>query len=384
MENFIYYNPVKIVFGKGTIAQLGTFIPQGAKVMITYGGGSIKKNNVYEQVVAALKDYEFIEFGGIEPNPTFETCLEAVELCKKNNINFLLAVGGGSVLDGTKFIAAASRFKGPNAWDILSKSAPVDDAIPLGTVLTLPATGSEMNTFAVISRTSTKDKLHFGSQKVYPVFSILDPTTTYSLPQKYLRNGIVDTFVHVIEQYITYNINSPLQDRYAESILKTLIEISPKLLSSRIDYDTRANFMWCATMALNGLIGCGVAQDWSTHFIGHELTAFFGLDHGESLAIVLPGVWQHQIYNKAEKLSKYGQKIWGLSHSSLIETATISMYETENFFRSLGMPTMLSEYNITEKDIEKVCERLKDRGSKFGEHVNIGPDQVREILLSRI
>ncbi len=384
MENFTYYNPVKIVFGKGTISQLGTLIPQGAKVMITYGGGSIKKNNVYDQVVTALKDYDLIEFGGIEPNPSYETCMEAVELCKKNNVDFLLAVGGGSVLDGTKFIAAASRFKGEDSWDILSKCAPVDDAIPLGAILTLPATGSEMNFFSVISKNATKEKLHFGCPSVYPLFSILDPATTYSLPQKYIRNGIVDIFVHVIEQYITYNVHAPLQERYAESILKTLIEISPKLLSNKIDYDTRANFMWCATMALNGLIGCGVPQDWSTHFIGHELTAFFGLDHGESLAVVLPGVWEHQLYNKTDKLSKYGQRIWGLSHSSPIETATIAIYETENFFRSLGMPTMLSEYNITEKDIEKVCERLKNRGSKFGEFGNIGSDQVREILLSRI
>jgi len=384
MENFVYYNPVKIVFGKGNISQLENLIPDGAKVMITYGGGSIKKNNVYEQVISALKNHDIIEFGGIEPNPTYETCMEAVELCKKNNIDFLLAVGGGSVIDGTKFIAAASRFKGQDTWDILSKSAPVDDAIPIGTVLTLPATGSEMNFFSVISKTSTQEKLHFGSQKVFPVFSILDPTTTYSLPQKYIRNGIIDTFVHVTEQYITYNVNSPLQDRFSESILKTLIEISPKLLSNKVDYDTRANFMWCATMALNGLISCGVPQDWSTHFIGHELTAFFGLDHGESLAVILPGVWQHQIYNKTEKLAKYGQKIWGLSHSSPLETATIAIYETENFFRSLGMPTTLSEYEIKEKDIEKVFERLKNRNTKFGEFGNISPDQVKEILLSRI
>ena len=280
MYNFEYKNPVKIIFGKGTIPQVTKELPTDTKILMTYGGGSIKKNGVYNQVKSALKDFEVLEFGGIEPNPHYETCMKAVELIKVENIGFLLAVGGGSVIDATKFIAAAVCYKGDDPWDILAKDAKVEDALPLADVLTLPATGSEMNGNSVISRVSIQEKLAFGSQKVMPVFSILDPETIFSLPDRQVANGVVDAFVHVMEQYLTFPVNSPIQDRFAESILKTLVEEGPKVLANRTDYDAAANFMWSATVALNGLIGVGVPQDWATHMIGHELTAYHGIDHG--------------------------------------------------------------------------------------------------------
>ena len=300
MQNFTYCNPVKIVFGKNTIPKINELIAPGAKVLLTYGGGSIKKNGVYRQVKAALKKRKIVEFGGIEPNPTYETCIKAIRLGRKEKINFILAVGGGSVLDGSKFIAAGIPYKGKNLWEILrTHGSSVKSAIPMGTVLTLPATGSEMNTFAVISRLSTTEKLAFGTPLCYPKFSVLDPQTTYSLDKNQLRNGIVDTFVHVAEQYATVDLNTPLQDRYAEAIFKTLVDIAPDVLSRKKDYDARATFMWTATQALCGLLSCGVIGDWSTHGIGHELTAFFGLAHAETLAIVLPAIWKYEINKKA-------------------------------------------------------------------------------------
>lgn len=283
MENFSFYNPVKILFGKGQIANIAQEIPANAKILITYGGGSIKSNGVYDQVKTALAGRNFLEFGGIEANPHLETLLKAVELIRSQGIDFLLAVGGGSVLDGTKFIAAAVPFEG-DPWDILAKQAPVKAALPIGTVLTLPATGSEMNTNSVVTKWETQEKLFFASPLVFPKFSVLDPETTFSLPPRQIGNGIVDAFTHVMEQYLTYPANAPLQDRWAESILQTLIEEGPKTLANPDDYASRANVVWSATLALNGLIGAGVPQDWTTHMIGHELTALHGL--------ITPKLWR--------------------------------------------------------------------------------------------
>lgn len=380
MWNFTYHNPVKIVFGRGAIAELANLVPQEHKVMMTYGGGSIKRNGVYDQVMAALKGRALIEFGGIEPNPRYETLMRAVAQVKAEGIGFLLAVGGGSVLDGTKFIAAAAEYTGDDPWDILAREAPVAAALPLGAVLTLPATGSEMNGNAVISRESTREKLSFSSPLVYPRFSILDPETTYSLSARQVANGIVDTFVHVAEQYLTYSVNAPLQDRQAEAILLTLIEEAPKVKANPQDYDVRANLMWCATQALNGLIGCGVPQDWATHTIGHELTAFFGLDHGQTLAIVLPAVLKHQRARKAGKLIQYAQRVWGIEGLDDEATIDAAIAKTEEFFRSVGNPTRLSDYGIRLADCQPIVERFKERGWTFGEHKAIGAQQVGEIL----
>ncbi len=380
MWNFTFHNPVKIVFGKGTIAELANLVPPEHKIMMTYGGGSIKRNGVYDQVMAALKGRALLEFGGIEPNPRYETLMRAVEQVKAEDVGFLLAVGGGSVLDGTKFIAAAAKYTGDDPWDILAKDTSVNAALPLGAVLTLPATGSEMNGNAVISRESTREKLAFSSPLVYPRFSILDPETTYSLPPRQVANGIVDAFVHVAEQYLTYDVNAPLQDRQAEAILLTLIEQAPKVQADPQNYDVRANLMWCATQALNGLIGCGVPQDWATHNIGHELTALFGLDHGQTLAIVLPAVLKHERTRKAGKLLQYAQRVWDIQGLGDEETIDAAIARTEEFFQSVGVPTRLSDYGIKLADCQAIVERFRERGWKFGEHKAIGAQEVGEIL----
>jgi NADP-dependent alcohol dehydrogenase len=380
MNNFEYCNPVRVVFGKNTIAKLSDLIDPARTILFLYGGGSIKKNGVYEQVKAALKGRKVIEFAGIEPNPRYETCMKAVELARKEKVDFLLSVGGGSVLDGTKFIAGAIPFTGGDPWQILtSGGGALQTALPIGAVLTLPATGSEMNCFSVISRNSTQEKLAFGNPKVYPAFSILDPEITYSLPQNQLRNGIVDAFVHVMEQYATYSINTPLQDRQAEAVVRTLIDVAPDVLTKK-DYDSRANFMWAATHALNGIISCGVVEDWSTHMIGHELTAFFGVAHAESRANVLPGMWQHQFANKKAKLAQLARRIWHVVDGNGDTQARAAIEKTVAFFHSVNMPTCLSHYNITKADIEKVVERFRQRGTTLGEHQAIRADQIREIL----
>jgi NADP-dependent alcohol dehydrogenase len=380
MERFSYHNPVKIVFGKGTIAELVNLVPRNVKPLMTYGGGSIKRNGVYEEVKEALKGRHLLEFAGIEPNPRYETLMKAVELARRENIDFLLAVGGGSVLDGTKFIAAAVPFKGADPWDIVSKHVPLETALPIGCVLTLPATGSEMNGNAVISRASTEDKLPFFSPHVYPRFSILDPATTFTLPRQQIVNGVVDAFAHVMEQYATYGVNAPLQERQAEAILKTLAEEGPKTLKNPKDCEARANLVWCATQALNGLIGCGVPQDWATHMIGHELTALYGIDHAQSLAVVLPAMLRHQKKRKKKKLVQYGHRVWDLKANADEAVATEAIDRTEEFFKSLGMKTKLRDYGIPEEAAEIVAARLDRRGALLGEHKDIGRKEVAEIL----
>lgn len=379
MQNFIYKNPTEILFGKGMICEIAGRVPKDPAVLFLYGGGSIKKNGVYEQVRSALKKHHVTEFSGIEANPLYETCLKAVEIVKKEKIGFILAVGGGSVLDAAKFIAVVACFTGADPWVILREhGASVKTALPIGTVLTLPATGSEANGNSVISRKATQEKFHFFSPCAFPRFSVLDPETTFSLPVKQVRNGIVDAFVHVMEQYMTYPACAPLQDRMAESLLQTLIEIAPAALKKPKDYEIRATFMWSATLALNSLIGCGVPQDWSTHMIAHELTAFYGLDHAETLAIVLPGVWQYKLTAKKKKLEQYGRRVWN------VKTAKEAMVKTETFFHSLGMPTRFGDHKVSAKEAaQKVRERFSERDSVFGEHGDITPDAVSKILLSR-
>lgn len=381
MENFTYCNPTKIIFGTGTIAQIDDLIGPRAKVLFLYGFGSIKKNGVYEQVVKALKGRKVIEFAGIEPNPTYETCIKAVQLGRKEKIDFILAVGGGSVLDASKFVAAAIPHKDDDLWQIVkSRGSVVTSAVPIGTVLTLPATGSEMNRWSVMSRLSTKEKLSFGSEHTYPKFSILDPQTAYSLDKKQIRNGIVDTFVHAVEQYATIDLNTPLQDRYAISILQTLVEIAPVLMSDKKDYDTYATFVWTATQAQNGLLGCGVILDWSTHGIGHELTAFFGLAHAETLAIVLPALWKYEIDNKCTKLAKIARQVWNIKEGDEKQQASAAIMRTAAFFNSVQMPTTLKHYGITQKDIQKIVNRFTEKGMAIGENRDIDAKAVEEIL----
>jgi NADP-dependent alcohol dehydrogenase len=379
MDNFIFKNPTEILFGRGQIAAIASRVPPGTPVLLLYGGGSIKRNGVYDQVKAALKNHRLVEFGGIEANPLYETCLKALEQVKANQAGFILAVGGGSVLDAAKFIAAAAHFEGAEPWEILrAGGSNIKAALPVGAVLTLPATGSESNGNAVISRQSTQEKLAFGSGAVFPVFSVLDPETTFSLPAKQVRNGIVDAFVHVMEQYLTYPAAAPLQDRFSESILQTLVEVGPVTLAEPNNYDARAAFTWSATLALNTLIACGVPQDWSTHMIGHELTAFYGLDHAETLAIVLPGVWKHELERKKAKLEQYGSRVWKA------RTASGAIAKTEKFFHSLGMPTRLKDYKISGAEAAKrIRARFAERKSVVGEHGNLDADAVAAILRSR-
>ena len=380
MYNFEYKNPVKIIFGKGEIAKLSSEVPKNSKVLLIYGGGSIKRNGVYDQVKKALANYEILEFGGIEANPHFETCMKAVELIKKEKIDYLLSVGGGSVLDATKFIAAAVYFEGGDPWDILAKKAFIHKAMPLADVLTLPATGSEMNGNSVITKNETKEKLAFSSPLVMPQFSILDPETIFSLPDKQVANGIVDAFVHVMEQYLTFPVNSPIQDRFAESILTTLVEEGPKCLANRKDYDSAANFMWAATMALNGLIGVGVAQDWSTHMIGHELTAFHGIDHARTLAIVLPGAMKVNSESKKEKILQYAERIWGITDGDDNTKIAAAIQKTIDFFESLSVPTTLNAYKLGRDTIVKIVNRFVDRGYNLGEKNDINPSKIQQIL----
>lgn len=383
MNNFEFANPVKVVFGKGTIGRLSALIPAPSKVLMVYGGGSIKRNGVYQQVTEALKGFDFAEFSGIEANPKYETCMKAVERIRREGFDFLLAVGGGSVIDATKFMAAAARFEG-DPWDILLKGAPIQSALPLGVVLTLSATGSEMNERAVISRLSTAEKLNFASPLVFPRFAILDPEVTYSLPARQVANGVVDSFIHVVEQYLTYPVNAKVQDAFSEGLMKVIYEEGLKVLDHPRDYDIRANLMWAATNALNVWIGQGVPQDWSSHRMGYALTARFGLDHAQTLAILLPGVMAYMLKEKQAKLARMGEVVFGLTEGTEEEKARRTIELTETFFRRMGLKTRLSECGIEEKDLEALAAPIDRLGWRLGEHHNIDSRTAREIMALRL
>ncbi|PKN82854.1 MAG: NADH-dependent alcohol dehydrogenase [Deltaproteobacteria bacterium HGW-Deltaproteobacteria-1] len=381
MKNFSFYNPTKILFGEGTIKDIAGEIPKELKILVTYGGGSVKRNGVFDEVKEALQGYEMLEFGGIEPNPTYETLMQCVEVVRKNKIDFLLAVGGGSVIDGTKFIVAAVPYEG-EPWDIVKTYGKViKRALPFGTVLTLPATGSEMNNGAVITHKASRTKLPFVHPLLYPRFSILDPTKTYTLPPGQIGNGVVDTFVHVTEQYLTYPANGKVQDRFAEGLLLTLIEEGPKALAEPKNYNVRANLMWCATLGLNGLISVGVPQDWATHMVGHELTALKGLDHAKTLAVVLPVMLDIRRKEKKEKLLQYAQRVWGINTGDDDERIDAAIRKTREFFESMQVPTRLCDYNITADIIPDVIEQLKaHKMILLGEKKDVTPDLIESIL----
>jgi len=380
MQNFTFHNPTRILFGQGQIAAIGTEVPPGSRVLITYGGGSVVKTGTLAEVRAALADRTVYEFGGIEPNPTYETLMNAVELARRERIDFLLAVGGGSVVDGTKFIAAAIPFSG-EPWDILAKQAPIASAIPLGTVLTLPATGSEMNCGSVVTRAATHDKLFFLNPLVFPRFSVLDPTKTYTLPPRQVANGVIDAFVHIAEQYLTYPADAKVQDRFAEGLLLTLIEEGPKALAEPENYAVRANLMWTATLALNGLIGAGVPQDWATHMVGHEITALHGLDHAQTLAIVLPAMLHVRRAAKRAKLLQYAERVWGLRDGDEEARIDAAIARTREFFESLHVPTRLSAYGIGAEAITPLLHQLERHGmTLLGEHQDCTLDRSREVL----
>lgn len=383
MLNFELYNPTNLIFGKGQIEKLSTLVPQGAKILLAYGGGSIFNNGIHEQVINNLKGFDIIEFGGIEPNPHFETLMKAVNVIKEQNIDFILAVGGGSVIDGVKFISAAVHFDG-NPIDILQKRLLIKDlsqVIPFGTVLTLPATGSEMNSGAVVTIEATQEKLAFGGSALFPKFSICDPTVIESLPKRQLQNGVVDAYTHVLEQYLTYPHDGYLQDRIAEGILQTLIQVGPEVVENPKDYALASNFMWSCTMALNGLIQKGVPSDWATHMIGHELTALYGIDHARTLAVVGPNLYRVMFETKKGKLAQYGKRIFNLTGTEDV-IANEAINKTIEFFHTMGMDTKLSDYS---KDFDKtadfIVDRFKERGwLGLGEKQNITLEKVKAIV----
>jgi NADP-dependent alcohol dehydrogenase len=382
MLNFEFQNPTKIIFGRDQISKLATEIPQGAKVMMLYGGGSIKTNGIYEQVNKALQGFEVVEFGGIPANPEYEILLRALNIIKTEQIDFMLAVGGGSVIDGVKFLSAAALYDGDSPWDILKNSIRTFKGLPFGTVLTIPATGSEMNSGAVITRKETQEKLSMGGPGLFPVFSILDPQVIASIPKRQLANGITDAFTHVLEQYMTYPIEAFLQDRFAESIMQTLIEIAPRVMENPSDYEAAANFMWSCTMALNGLIQKGVPTDWAVHAIGHELTALFGIDHARTLAVIAPSHYRFNFESKKEKLAQYGRRVWGLPEGDTDALANAAIAKTEAFFHSLEIDTKLSEYTRQyEGTAEKIEQRFNERGwLGLGEHKKLAPADVAKIV----
>lgn len=377
MYNFTFCNPVKLIFGRGTIAQLAKEIPLDKKIMITFGGGSVRRNGVYEQVTKALAAHNRIEFWGIEPNPKIETLRKAIEKCREEKVDFLLAVGGGSVLDGTKLIAAAVNYQG-DAWELVLKGHHFESVLPFAAVMTLPATGSEMNNGAVISSVEKTEKFAFYTN--YPQFSILDPETTYSLPPYQIACGIADTFVHVIEQYLTETGVSPLMDRWAEGIMQTLVEVAPKVRADQHNYDNMSTYMLSATMALNGFIAMGVKQDWATHMIGHELTALHGLTHGHTLVIVLPALMDVMREQKGDKILQLGERVFGIREADRNTGIDRTIRATEEFFRSLGLTTRLSEEKIGRETIDEIARRFEQRGTKLGEKQNITGEVARRIL----
>lgn len=372
VQNFEFCNPTRIVFGKETIQRLNDLIPQDAKVLIIIGGGSVRKNGTLSEVEAALGKRHFDVFEGIEANPTFETSMKAVEKIRKENFDFLLGVGGGSVMDATKFITGAVKYKG-DTWEIVTnRGTNITQVLPFGFVPTLPATGSEMNCGGVISRKATNDKLPIQNDLLYPLFSVIDPTKTYSLPERQIANGIADAFVHTVEQYLTYPVHAAVQDRFSEGLLLTLIEEGPKTLKDPHDYESRANFIWAATMALNGLIGAGVPQDWATHMIGHELTILYGIDHGRTLSILYPSVLQEMRQGKREKLIQYGRRVWGLAGNDEEKIIDEAIAKTRAFFESLGIKTYLKDYDVDSSAVEKVVEQLRRHHlTALGEKQNI-------------
>lgn len=381
MNNFVFQNPTKLIFGRGQIARLAKELPRDKKIMVTFGGGSVKKNGVYEQVASALEGFNYIEFWGIEPNPKVETLRKAVEVCKREGVEFLLAVGGGSTLDGTKLIAAASVVEA-DAWELVLNPSLYGGTLPFASIITLPATGSEMNRGAVISNLATGEKYSF--YNTYPVFSILDPETTFSLPPFQVACGLADTFVHVMEQYLTITDCSPLMDRWAEGVVQTLVEVAPKVRADQHNYDAMATYMLSATMGLNGFVAMGVPQDWATHMIGHEITALAGITHGQTLVVVLPGVMNVMREQKGDKIVQFGQRVWGITEGTKDERIDSTIAATEEFFRSLGLATRLSELGVGEDVVNEIVRRFKQRGTLLGENNNIDYRLVEQVLRQRL
>lgn len=383
MNSFELYNPVRVFFGQGQVAHLDDLIPKNARVLLTYGGGSIHRTGIYNAVRNALGARYVVDFGGIEANPHYETLIKALPIIASEGITFILAVGGGSVIDGTKFIAAAAMYSGEDKWDLFRSASLRSNlhTLPFGTVLTLAATGSEMNNGAVITRIATHEKFAFHTPYTFPEFSIVDPNYTLSLPMRQVVNGVVDSFVHVVEQYLTRCEDARVQDRFAESLLQTLLEIGPEILKTPEDMGLRSNLSMCAMVALNGWIAAGVTEDWSTHLLGHELTALHGLDHGLTLAIVLPHLLRDQVEYKQEKLIQCGSRVFGLKGSEPRTIALATIDAIEHFLQTMYKGKLhLSDYNISEESITEIAERFAQRHWNLGENRTIDAAAVKRIL----
>jgi NADP-dependent alcohol dehydrogenase len=381
MLDFVFQNPTKIIFGKSSISKIFGEIPREAKVLVTYGGGSAERSGVLDEVKDSLPGYDLTFFGGIEPNPEYETIMKGAALAREKKIDFLLAIGGGSVIDGTKFMAAVIPFQDDPALLLENAGSAIIRALPIGVVLTLPASGSEMNSRAIISRKESRHKRAVMNSFLFPRFAVLDPTKSYTLPVRQIGNGVVDTFVHVLEQYMTYPVEGKVQDRLAEGLLHVLIEEGPKALIEPENYDVRANLMWCATLGLNGLIGAGVPQDWAAHRIGYELTVLYGMDHAQTLAVLVPAIFKIMEISKREKLLQYAERIWEIGEGSEADRIDTAIEKTRDFFEKMRVPTRLGDYSVTDKCIPQVVELLQAHGMlALGEHQSVTPEIVEKIL----
>lgn len=389
MNNFKLTAPTTIVFGKDQLDQVSKQIARhydGKKLIVLYGGGSIERSGFLDKLKQELSGFELFFFKGIEANPEFDTLMRAAAYIRENNIGFMLAVGGGSVIDGAKFISGAVGYEG-DPWEVLLRTPGKEfkTAVPFGCILTLPATGSESNSGAVISRHGLKEKRTMGGPLFFPKFALLDPTFVATLPKRQLANGVIDAFTHTMEQYLTFPSDNLLQERYAEGILSTLIEIGPGVVADPADYKLAANLMWCANQALNGLLRCGVVTDWATHMIGHELTALHGIDHAQTLAIIAPRLYEAKFENKKEKLAQYGRRVWQLAGEDE-EVARAAIRKTEEFFHQLGIGTRLSDYTADFAETPAIIkQRFTERNwTGLGERQDLTPAEAEQIVVSAI
>ena len=383
MQNFAFYNPTRLVFGKDTVEQLTDLIPAKAEqILLVYGGGSIKKNGLYDRVIAQIEKRNLVyhELQGVEPNPRLSTVQRGVEICKSEGIDFLLAIGGGSVIDCTKAIAAGALYEG-DAWDLITKKAPVEAALPFGTILTLAATGSEMNSGSVITNWETKEKYGWGSPYTYPQFSILDPVNTFTVPKNQTIYGIVDMMSHVLETYFNHNENTPLQDRMCESVLKTVKDAAPKLLQDLENYELRETILYCGTVALNGTLSVGIRGDWATHNIEHAVSAVYDIPHAGGLAILFPNWMEHCMHENLQKFVRLGVEVFDVDPAgkSDEEIAKDCIRNIRYFWTSLGAPSRLADYEIDDRNLELMADKAMANG-EFGHFKKLNKDDVLAIL----
>ncbi|MEH7273449.1 iron-containing alcohol dehydrogenase [Neobacillus vireti] len=382
MQNFTFWNPTKLIFGKDQLDQLKNEIPRyGKKVLVVYGGGSIKRSGLYDKVIHLLNEIgaKVYELPGVEPNPRITTARKGVEICKNEGIDLLLAVGGGSVIDCTKLIAAGAKYDG-DAWDLVIKKAGVKDALPFGTVLTLAATGSEMNSGSVITNWETNEKYGWGSPFTFPKFSILDPVHTFSVPRDQTIYGIVDMMSHVLEHYFHLDENTLFQDRMCESLLITVMETAPKLLENLESYEHRATILYSGTMALNGILNMGYRGDWATHNLEHAVSAVYDIPHGGGLAILFPHWMKHNLKVKPERFKQLAVRVFGVDPEgkSAEEAGLEGIAKLREYWNRIGAPSRLADYDIDDSKIELMADKAMIYG-EFGNFTKLNREDVLAI-----